>query len=159
VTRRAARGGAAWSLRIATLGGIGDLPLAPGTWGSLAALAAWLPTRAAFPALAWPLLAALAAVAVVTAHRAARLMGQRDPGRIVIDEAAGMALACAALPLEPAPWQAAAAFLLFRLFDVVKPWPLRRLERLPGGPGIVADDLAAGALTCLALTLGSGLNI
>jgi phosphatidylglycerophosphatase A len=71
-----------------------------------------------------------------------------DPGPVVLDEVAGPWVALALLvtvrPGAPAPGALAASFLLFRAFDVVKPWPIRRLERLPGGWGIVADDLAAG---------------
>ncbi|NTV81952.1 MAG: phosphatidylglycerophosphatase A, partial [Candidatus Aminicenantes bacterium] len=68
--------------------------------------------------------------------------GRPDPGRIVIDEVVGQLLALAFLPGAWVP--VAVAFALFRFFDIIKPWPIRRLERLPGGWGIMADDVGAG---------------
>lgn len=138
---------------VATLFGLGRLPVAPGTWGSLGALLVWAPLRSAIPALAWPLLAGLTALAVFTAGRAALALRRSDPSSVVIDEAAGMALTICVLPVVPSWLQLGAAFLLFRLFDVVKPPPLRLLERLPGGWGIVADDLGAGVYALLILRL------
>lgn len=129
---------------LATLGGVGRVPLIPGTAGSLVGLVLCLPLLV----LPWPVhLAATAAVAgaaVWAAERTAALLDRRDPPVIVIDEAAGMLAATILLPATP--YDLAAAFLLFRLFDAVKPGPLAKLERLPGGWGIVLDDLAAGLL-------------
>ena len=129
--------------------GIGRLPFAPGTWGSLAGCAAFLPLRPHATAC-WAALAAVTALAVWSSGVAARALRRRDPGEVVLDEMAGMGLALAASPGGTWPW-AAGAFVLFRMFDILKPPPLRALERLPGGFGIVADDLgaalyAAGAL-------------
>ena len=86
----------------------------------------------------------LAVVAVIVCHRAAEEFGHPDPSPVVIDEVLGMW--CAALMVPVRAYDLCAVFLLFRLFDVVKPAPISRLERLPGGFGIVADDVAAGLL-------------
>lgn len=130
--------------RVATAGGLGRVPLTPGTVGSIIGAALCLPLLR----LGWPLhlaaAVALCAVAVAASGRAAAEIGQPDPPQVIIDEIAGMCIAMVALPLQ---WyDLGAVFLLFRLFDVVKPAPLPRLERLGGGLGIVADDVAAGAL-------------
>ena len=85
------------------------------------------------------------------AHCAARLLGAKDPRPIVIDEVAGMTLSVLAFPLTPPVL--GAAFVLFRLFDIVKPFPARVSERLPGGAGIMADDLVAGLYALGALGL------
>jgi len=88
---------------------------------------------------------------VAASGRVERLVGEKDPGRIVIDEVAGMILSVLVLPLTPAVLLA--AFLLFRLFDVVKPFPADRAQSLPGGFGVMGDDLIAGAYV-LALLVG-----
>lgn len=129
---------------VATAGGVGRIPRAPGTLGSLIGAALCLPLLG----LGWPLhLAAtvvLCGAALVASGRAAAELGQPDPPQVIIDEIAGMSVALLALPFQ---WyDLGAVFLLFRLFDVVKPAPIPRLERLPGGFGIVADDIAAGLL-------------
>lgn len=130
--------------RVATVGGIGRVPLAPGTAGSLVGLVLSLPLLS----LGWPLHLAtavlLAAIAVVVAGRTAEALGHPDPPSVVIDEVVGMCVATLALPLRA--YDLCAVLLLFRLFDVVKPAPIPRLERLSGGFGIVADDVAAGLL-------------
>jgi phosphatidylglycerophosphatase A len=141
--RAAEQGGGIWQ-HVATAGGLGRIPVAPGTAGSLLGAATCFPCLA----LGWPLYLTaavlLAGIAVLSADRAAPHLGGGDPPAIVIDEVAGMWLAALAIPLSL--YDLAAVFLLFRLFDAVKPAPLPRLERLPGGWGIVADDLAAGLL-------------
>lgn len=129
---------------VATAGGLGRIPLAPGTVGSAIGAALCLPLLR----LGWPLhlaaTVALCAVAVAVSGRAAAELGRSDPPQVIVDEIAGMGVAMLALPLQ---WyDLCAVFLLFRLFDVVKPAPIPRLERLGGGVGIVADDIAAGAL-------------
>lgn len=127
---------------VATAAGAGYSPVAPGTVGSaVGLLALWLlpgslPARGAF-------LAAVTIVGIPAAARAERLVGRKDPGLIVIDEVAGMAVSLLVLPLTPAV--ALAAFLLFRVFDIVKPFPANRSQALPGGLGVMADDLIAGA--------------
>jgi phosphatidylglycerophosphatase A len=132
-----------WRL-LATLGGLGALPVAPGTAGSLVGLCACLPLLW----LGWVthLAAALvlAVVAALAADRVVRETGDADPQSVVVDEAVGMWLAALAVPAQP--YELFAVFVLFRIFDVVKPTPIPRLERLPGGWGVVADDVAAGLL-------------
>lgn len=120
--------------------GIGYAPLAPGTFGSVLGLALY----ALLYTVAGPL-AALAGLLVVTAlgfwsaGAAERHFGRSDPGHVVIDEIAGQMLTLALLPLTAGV--AAAGFLLFRLLDILKPFPARRLEKLHGASGIMADDL------------------
>jgi len=130
--------------RVATAGGLGTIPLAPGTAGSLVGAALSLPLLGA----GWPVqlgaTLVLVAAAVAFAGRAAEELGQPDPPRVIIDEIAGMCVAAVALPFHL--YDLCAVFLLFRMFDVVKPAPIPRLERLPRGLGIVADDIAAGLL-------------
>jgi len=154
---------------VATVAGLGDRLPAPGTLaGSLpAALGFWLAVAVVpddrFRNAGLVIAVALAAVVGMwTAGVEARRRGVHDPGAVVIDEVAGqwLALVVAWLLLRPATPTGlavlvAAGFVLFRLLDVVKPWPIRKLERLPGGLGIVADDLAAGLLAGL-LIAGAG---
>jgi len=151
---------------IATVGGLGDRRPAPGTTaGSLPAALLW--SASVFLAGGfWQLIAVTAALTVAATAVgvwAADVEGARrggDPGPVVIDEVAGQWLCfLVALPLatfdavRDVALFAVAGFLLFRFFDVVKPWPVRPLERLPGGIGIVADDLAAGALAGMLLAV------
>jgi phosphatidylglycerophosphatase A len=128
--------------RIATLGGLGRVVPAPGTVASfLALLLAWglavygqlLVLGAAF---------ALTGVGFWASELYARERQAKDPSECVIDEVAGQLIACAFTPRNLGLY--ALAFVLFRLFDIVKPWPIGRAERLPGGLGIMADDLIAG---------------
>jgi phosphatidylglycerophosphatase A len=143
---------------IATCGGLGNLVPAPGTLaGSLPAALVWWGVMSVLPwsparMLATTLLVVAAIIAGIWAGEieAAR-RGTGDPGPVVIDEVAGQWLTyLVALPfLALDSWHslliaAAAGLLLFRLFDIVKVWPVNRFERLPGGLGIMADDLAAG---------------
>jgi phosphatidylglycerophosphatase A len=141
---------------IATGGGIGLLPLMPGTWASLAALpCAWvicaLADRAALAA-ASILAFALGCWAAATVARAS---GHEDPGFIVVDEVAAQWLVLVAAPLD---WRAyLAAFLLFRVFDITKPWPVRAVERrVAGGLGIMLDDVAAALYAIVLLLIGEG---
>ena len=132
--------------RIATIGGLGQIvPAAPGTAASfLTVLVAW-----GLASIHGPLPVTIAAVAatalgVWAAERYARERGTHDPSECVIDEVAGQLVAGAFVPRTLPAY--ALAFLLFRLFDIVKPWPIGAAERLPGGIGIMADDVLAGAL-------------
>ncbi len=129
---------------IATGAGLGRISFAPGTAGSLLGAALCFPLLG----LPWPVYLGatilLTGVAVWAAGRVAEDLRQPDPPQVVIDEIVGMWFAAIGLP--PALYDVVVAFLLFRLFDVVKPAPVPRLERLPGGFGIVADDVAAGLL-------------
>jgi len=134
---------------VATAFGSGYSPFAPGTAGSAVGLLLFWP-MAAWP---WPWQAAAAAglflVGALAAGRVARLAGSKDPGVVVVDEVVGQWVTLAALPFTPVT--AGLGFLLFRAMDIVKPWPARDLERVPGGWGILADDVAAGVYAHLAL--------
>jgi phosphatidylglycerophosphatase A len=138
-----------WAWTIGTFFGAGLLKPGPGTYGSIAAVLLWY----AAAHLLHPSTIALAigtAIAAVTATLigipaatiVARESGREDPGHVVIDEVAGQLIALIAIPAD---WRhAALSLLLFRLFDIFKPPPIRRLERLPAGTGIILDDVAAG---------------
>lgn len=163
---------------LATGFGAGFAPVAPGTAGSLLALAAaWLFTRSLSPLPHMPSVVAavgllmsglvVAVAAVPITGRVAAALGFKDPGCIVLDEIAGQLLASAVVPLFafPSPARSAAAwaasFFAFRLFDVWKPGPIRAWQDLPRGWGIVVDDVAAGALAAgvaaaVAALLGAG---
>lgn len=139
------------ALLVATGCGAGRAPVAPGTAGSaVAVLLLWLIPFSRAGLVLFFLAAALGGM--WAAHRAERVLGARDPGAIVIDEVAGMTLSVLSLPLTLPVL--AVAFLLFRVFDIAKPFPARLSQRLPGGAGVMADDLIAGlyALATLALS-------
>jgi phosphatidylglycerophosphatase A len=134
---------------VATVGFIGYSPLAPGTLGSLAAALVFLLFPSYLSTWFWIVgLALLLAVAVWSAQQMADAAVQRaapgkvDPQEVVIDEVMGMAMSLAFLPLSLQT--IGIGFLLFRFFDIVKPFPARRSEKLPGGWGIVMDDVVAG---------------
>lgn len=131
-------------MMFATAFGVGFAPVAPGTWGSLAALPVGWAIAAAFGTAGLCVAAvAVFAVGVWSADGAARRLGREDPGPVVIDEVCGQWIVLLATPLELA-WYAA-AFALFRLFDIVKPWPASWADRrLAGGLGIMLDDVFAG---------------
>jgi phosphatidylglycerophosphatase A len=133
----------ALALAVATFGYVGFFPVAPGTVGSLAALALYALIRwvdlAAFEAL---VIIAVFAKGVWASTRAERILGTEDPGPVVIDEVLGMLLTLAWLPLSLTA--VALGFVLFRVLDIVKPWPARQCERAPGGWGIMLDDAMAG---------------
>lgn len=141
---------------IATVGFIGYAPLAPGTMGSLAgALVFFLLPPYLAPGPFVIVLLALFAIAVWSAQQMAAARhsdsGKIDPQEVVIDEVMGMAVTLAFLPLS---WKTIGlGFLLFRLFDVAKPFPVRRLEKLPGGWGIVMDDVMAGVCANVSLRI------
>ena len=137
---------------VATGLGSGYSPFAPGTAGSLVGLLLFLPLAR----LGWPVqlcaIAALTLVGTLAADHVARVLGAPDPGLVVVDEVVGQWITLLALPLTPVT--AVAGFLLFRVMDIVKPWPARDLEKLHGGIGIMADDVAAGIYAHLLLRLG-----
>ena len=132
----------------ATCAGVGYSPVAPGTAGSVVGLAVYAALTPLPTALYVAVLGVLSAAAAWIAGRAERLLESQDDGRIVIDEIAGMLASLAFLPARVDV--ALAGFVLFRLFDVWKPPPVRRAERLPGGVGVVMDDLVAGVYANLA---------
>ena len=136
----------AWAWLIGTFFGIGRLKPGPGTWASLATVVLW---RALAPlAGASQLAVSIVTAALVTAigipasTRVARESKRKDPGFVVIDEVAGQLIALIGAPLD---WKTLlASLILFRVFDIVKPPPLRRLEEAPEGAGIMLDDVGAG---------------
>jgi phosphatidylglycerophosphatase A len=128
---------------IATVGGVGWFPIAPGTAGSAVGVVIYLLTRNQTVLAQGALLLGITVIGVWAASVAERAFGKEDPGPVVIDEVAGQLLT---LFMTGVGWKGAVAgFFIFRLFDIVKPPPARQLERLHGGLGIMADDLAAGA--------------
>jgi phosphatidylglycerophosphatase A len=145
---------------IATWFGCGYWPAGPGTAGSLAALLIAVGLEMAWAIPAWVFavisLAALAP-AIWSAGVAARVIGKKDPGLVVVDEVIGQWVTLAgATALN---WKSyLSAFVLFRLFDMWKPWPARRLESLPSGTGIVADDVMAGIYGALVLYVAGCFN-
>jgi len=151
-----------WATLIATFFGIGRLRPGPGTWASAATVLLW--TALAYnlnPALRTPVGAALAVlitlIGIPAAALVARASAAKDPQFIVIDEVAGQLVALIAVPLA---WKTfLVSFILFRVFDILKPTPVRQLEGLPEGAGIVLDDVAAGiyAFAVMQLLLYSGL--
>jgi phosphatidylglycerophosphatase A len=137
---------------LATVFGLGFFPAAPGTLASAAAVAAYVLILHGLPwILSLGLLAALSLLGGLAAGLYARDLGQPDPSRIVIDEVCGQLVALLLLPVAWLPL--AISFALFRIFDIIKPFPINRLERLPAGWGIMADDLAAGAAAGLLVHL------
>lgn len=131
-----------WATAVATGAGCGYSPVVPGTVGSLLGLALlWLLPRPAGWWIALPI-ALLFLLGALAAGRVARGVGHEDPHIVVVDEVAGMWATLALLPLNPLT--AGLGFVLFRLMDVWKPYPARDLESLPGGWGIMADDMIAG---------------
>lgn len=136
------------SLAIATVFGVGYIPLAPGTFGSLVGLAAWpLLPRSALVQTA--VIVVLMIAGSITGSVAEQYYGRRDPRHVVLDEVMGMLIT---LYLVPVGWVAGLiGFLLFRAADVVKPFPANRLEALPGGLGVMADDGMAAIYAALVL--------
>jgi phosphatidylglycerophosphatase A len=96
---------------------------------------------------------ALSLAGIRAATRTEKLLGRKDPGVVVVDEVAGQLMAFLFLPFDAAPWMIFAGFLAFRLFDIWKPYPIRRLEALESGLGIMADDLLAGAYAAALMSL------
>ncbi len=142
------------ALSIATCG-VGYLPLAPGTFGSLIGVGIfWLLVRAN------PLVIVAAILAVTFAgiwagSRVEQVSGRKDPGKVVVDEVAGQMIALFPLTLF-ARWSTVAvilSFILFRFFDIVKPYPANRLQDLDGGMGIMFDDLVAGVYAALVVSI------
>ena len=139
---------------VVTFGGLGKLPIAGGTWGTLGAalvhalVVRFLGTPAHpyfLPALAF----VFALACIFYGPWAERFYGRKDPAPFVIDEVAGYLLAVSFFPARPQFWVGVIAFVFFRIFDILKPFPIRTIERLPHGFGVVADDLVAGLYAAL----------
>ncbi len=163
------------ALAIATCG-VGYMPIAPGTWGSVVGVAIYLlirllalrifrtvdpkgsglPIENLFITFECLSIAVIALVGIWAASRVERLERKKDPGKVVIDEVAGQLIALLPIGLTLTwSWRVwtIAGFFLFRTFDIVKPYPIRRLESLDSGLGIVVDDLAAGAYAALVVSV------
>ncbi|MEK6299197.1 MAG: phosphatidylglycerophosphatase A [Acidobacteriota bacterium] len=148
---------------IATGFGAGFAPVAPGTLGAIEGVALFL----AFIALSSKLslsasspfvVLALVNVAIFTigvwaSNRFCEISGVKDPSQIVIDEISGQLIALTPLAASPSAAGVIAAFVLFRLFDIFKPYPIRKLEALPGGWGVMSDDALAGVYAAVIVTL------
>jgi phosphatidylglycerophosphatase A len=164
------------ALAIATCG-VGYLPLAPGTWGSLLGIGIYALVRGlllqgfwdrtaefrlnlfhlfyAIIAIQFLIAALIVFVGTWAASRTEKLSGKKDPGKVVIDEVAGQFIALLPVPfiVEFAWWPAILAFALFRFFDIVKPYPARKLESLHGGLGVMADDVIAGVYAAIVVAV------
>lgn len=164
------------ALAIATCG-VGYLPLAPGTWGSLVGIGVYLLVRGvlmklffgvaaqhnfnllhiSYGVIAFELVVvfAIGLAGTWAASRTEKLSGKKDPGKVVIDEVVGQFIAMIPVPfvLGAAWWTAIFAFILFRFFDIVKPYPARRLESLESGLGIMADDIVAGVYAAIVVAV------
>jgi len=133
--------------------GIGYIPVMPGTFGTLLGI----PLAWAIGSTKWPTSIQISVevgillIGIPICGRAARLFGRTDPGSVVYDELAAFPLVFLSVPMTFTT--AILGFIWFRIFDIVKPWPVRMLERLPGGLGIMADDVAAALFAALALWL------
>ena len=169
------------ALMVATCG-VGYLPLAPGTWGSLVGLMLYLIWRALSLRLFTSVFVAvhpdsvkletlhtlslLILITLVTlagiwaATRAEKLLGRKDPGAVVVDEVAGQLITFLFVPVVTTLnwWIVLAGFLLFRLFDIWKPYPARRVEALESGLGIMADDCVAGAYAAIVVAMIVAIN-
>ena len=139
-----------FALAIATVFGIGYVPVAPGTFGSAAGFLLWmvLPGSTIVQGAA---IVALFVLGSITGNAAERHFGRTDPRQVIVDEVMGMLITLVMNPVGLAG--AFAAFVLFRAFDIIKPYPANRLEQLHGGVGIMADDAMAGIYANVALRL------
>ncbi len=143
MTQRSAQPMLRFAWAIATWFGCGMAPKAPGTVGALGAIPLYLLAARGGRAGVGVAAVAITAIGVWAATVVARDLGKKDPQIVVVDEVAGMLVTM--LPMAHVSWRAVlCGFLLFRLFDITKPWPVRRFEALPEGWGIVMDDVVAG---------------
>lgn len=153
--------------------GVGYAPLAPGTFGSAVGVGIYLLAQSASARVftfavkrGWSveqyesfrmtfmllLIAALTLIGIWAASRAEKLLKRKDPGLVVVDEVAGQLIAFLFVPFNSGWWIIIAGFLAFRLFDIWKPYPIRRLEMLEAGLGIMADDVLAGVYAAILLS-------
>ncbi len=167
------------ALALATCG-VGYIKLAPGTWGSLVGVGLYLLWRFVGLAIwqfelahgwqaeqleAWRVEANILAVLLTSiigiwaADRACVLLNKKDPQQVVIDEVAGQFIALMFIPFNAAWWMILAGFVLFRLFDIWKPYPIDGMQELPGGFGVVVDDLVAGVYAAIVMSLIAAIQI
>ena len=151
---------------LASCFGLGWLPVAPGTWGSLppvivfALMCHFGASVVSISIVMAALVLAGSVICVKCAPASIAAIGKADPGEVVADEFAGQALTFLPISVVAAgqTWVVALlGFLLFRLFDITKPWPIRKLEKLPAGWGILLDDLLAGLYAAIVLLIGGRL--
>lgn len=161
------------ALAIATCG-VGFAPIAPGTWGSAVGVGVYLLTqRASVEVFAWAaargvslppleafrttfellMIIAVTLAGTWAASRCEALLGRKDPGVVVVDEVAGQLITFMFVPRGAGAWAILAGFLAFRVFDIWKPYPIRRLEALESGLGIMADDVLAGVYAATLMSL------
>lgn len=141
--------------RIATLGPVGYFPVAPGTIGTIVALLILFLLRPTFPAMLVMTIAVFV-LGIFSSQSAEAVLGGSDPGQIIIDEVAGYFVAM--LFFEPNVFNLVISFFLFRFFDIVKPPPIRTIEKkFRGGIGIMLDDVIAGAFSSILLLVCNGL--
>ena len=169
------------ALAVATCG-VGLIPVAPGTWGSAVGLGLYLAlgrlAERAFDGAVWrgldlspqqfpTVLTTVLLLAVVlvslagtwAATRCETLLGKKDPGAVVVDEVAGQLITFLFVPWGAGGWLTAAGFVAFRVFEIWKPYPVRRLEALKGGLGIMADDVLAGAYAATLMSLLTSIRL
>ena len=155
------------ALAIATVG-VGYLPLAPGTWGSLVGVGIYLLLRyfalnlghSTFLFLESASIVIITLAGIWAASQTERITARKDPGKVVVDEVAGQLISLLPITLVPLwlswkPW-VIVSFILFRFFDIVKPYPARQMERLHGGLGIMCDDLVAGVYAAVVVLVAIG---
>ncbi|HYG78762.1 MAG TPA: phosphatidylglycerophosphatase A [Pyrinomonadaceae bacterium] len=139
--------------------GVGYIPGAPGTYGSAVGVGLYLLVQSAAVPAPFRLTFMLLVIAAVTfagvwaATRVEKLLGRKDPGVVVTDEVAGQLIAFLFVPINAGWWAVVAGFVLFRLFDIWKPYPIRRLEMLESGLGVMADDVLAGVYAAIVMSL------
>ena len=140
------------ALICATFGYVGYFPIAPGTAGSLAALVLFAAVRwVGVPAVEIATIVVVLVGGIWAANATEHVLGRKDPGVIVIDEVLGMLMTLALLPVSL--FGIFVGFVLFRLFDVAKPYPAGRMEHLKGGPGVMLDDAVSGIYAHISLRL------
>lgn len=167
------------ALALATFG-VGYIKIAPGTWGSMVGVGLYLLIRLAEFAVwetaqtrgwrvdqleAWRIEAHIVIILITTvvgiwaAGRAAILLNKKDPQQVVIDEIAGQFIALMFVPLYVSWWLILVGFVLFRIFDIWKPYPIDDMQELPGGFGVVVDDLVAGIYAAVVMSLIAAIQL
>jgi phosphatidylglycerophosphatase A len=140
-----------FALILASWFGVAMIPVVPGTFGTLAAIPFAVAVACLSPVAGACVLFFFILLAIWVAERSARALGKEDPAEVVIDEVAGLLMTLFLLPATG--FNLCLGFVLFRLFDILKPYPIRKLEKIAGGAGIVLDDLLAGVFANVCLRL------